>query len=53
MSTRQRLKASGWRGVEFGPVELLLNAVKSLFPDLATRAQPGAPCVVSSVVKPI
>jgi hypothetical protein len=27
-SAHQRLKASGWRGIELGPVELLLNAVK-------------------------
>jgi hypothetical protein len=39
-STRQRLKAPGWRGIELGPVELLLNAVKGFFPDLAPRAQP-------------
>ena len=37
-STRQRLKASGWRGIELGPVELLLNAVKGFFADLAPRA---------------
>jgi hypothetical protein len=39
-STRQRLKAPGWRGIELRPVELLLNAVKGFFPDLAPRAQP-------------
>ena len=38
-SARQRLKASGWRGIELGPVELLLNAVKDFFADLAPRAQ--------------
>src|ERR1700736_5064931 len=38
-SARQRLKASGWRGIELGPVELLLNAVKGFFADLAPRAQ--------------
>ena len=38
-STRQGLKASGWCGIELGPVELLLNAVKGFFSDLAPRAQ--------------
>jgi hypothetical protein len=38
-STRQRLKASGWRGIELGPVEVLLNAVKGFFANLAPRAQ--------------
>jgi hypothetical protein len=38
-STRQRLKTSGWRGIELGPVELLLNAVKGFFADLAPRSQ--------------
>ena len=38
-SARQRLKASGWRGIELGPVELLLNAVKGFFADLAPLAQ--------------
>ena len=38
-STRQRLKASGWRGIELGPVELFLNAVKSFFANLAPLAQ--------------
>jgi hypothetical protein len=38
-STCQRLKAVGWRGIELGPVELLLNAVKGFFADLAPLAQ--------------
>jgi hypothetical protein len=38
-STSQRLKAAGWRGIELGPVELLLNAVKRFFADVAPRAQ--------------
>jgi hypothetical protein len=38
-STYQRWKASGWRGIELGPVELLLNAVEGFFADLAPRAQ--------------
>jgi hypothetical protein len=38
-STRQRLKAAGRRGIELGPVELLLNAVKGFFADLTPRAQ--------------
>jgi len=33
------LKASGWRGIELGPVELLLNAVTGFFPVLAPRPQ--------------
>jgi hypothetical protein len=37
-STSQGLKASGWCGIELGPVELLLNAVKGFFSDLAPRA---------------
>jgi hypothetical protein len=39
-STRKRLKASGWRSIELGPVELLLNAVKGFIADLAPRVQP-------------
>ena len=38
-STRQRLKASGRRGIELGPVELFLNAPKSFFANLAPLAQ--------------
>jgi len=38
-SARQGLKASGWRGIELGPVELLLNAVKGFFADLSPLAQ--------------
>jgi hypothetical protein len=38
-STCQRLKAAGRRGIELRPVELLLNAVKGFFADLAPRAQ--------------
>ena len=38
-STCQRLKAAGWRGIELGPIELLLNAVKGFFADLAPLAQ--------------
>ena len=38
-SARQRLKAFGWRGVELGPVEFLLNAMKDFFADLAPGAQ--------------
>jgi hypothetical protein len=33
------LKAAGRRGIELGPVELLLNAVKDFFADLTPRAQ--------------
>jgi hypothetical protein len=33
------LKAAGRRGIEFGSVEFLLNAVKDFFADLAPGAQ--------------
>jgi hypothetical protein len=35
----QLISDSGWRGIELGPVELLLNTVEGFFADLAPRAQ--------------
>ena len=39
LKLRPQDKAAGWRGFELGPVELLLNAVKDFFADLAPGAQ--------------